>query len=178
MSTNKADTIHALCLAHRIAQYEAPPPDKYIQIKYTNRTLQLSAHIILQVSHEVINCVSNQDLVQSNAPAGGWKTTPTPVIRLRMKHEYVTRHNPRTGVIFHQHACDGVEAAECFHISARGEEHHHVKSPTDQYCMRLKKPNEIVINIETMETSNEEFAYDLGEKAIILMDVITFDKNM
>ena len=49
--------------------------------------------------------------------------------------------------------------------------------------MRLKDPEEIVISIKTNSNIDtlgisEELAFNLGEYAVILMDFITFDKNM
>jgi hypothetical protein len=126
-----------------------------------------------------------QDPVPSNSPpAGGWEITPTPVIRLRTKNEYVTEYNPRTNVIFDNHHEYGYdEAGACFDICERGEDRRYVKNPNDQYTMRLKDPEEIVISIKTNRMINtldisEEVEFNLGDKAVILMDFITFDKNM
>ena len=49
--------------------------------------------------------------------------------------------------------------------------------------MRLKDPEEIVISIKTNSNIDtlgitEGSAFNLGEHAVILMDFITFDKNM
>ena len=48
--------------------------------------------------------------------------------------------------------------------------------------MCLKESKEIVVSIKTNSniagTFSEELAYNLGEQAVILMNFITFDKNM
>ena len=87
MSIEKIDIVNALCLAHRIVQYEKSPPKKYILMKFKNKTLEIAAHLLLQVSHELIDCVDTQqqtatEASQSIAPMSGWDTTPTSVIRL------------------------------------------------------------------------------------------------
>ena len=146
MSMNKTDTINALCLAHRIVQYEVPPPEKYIRIIYKNKTLKIAAHLLLHVSHEVINCVNMRQRTvaeadQQIAPMGGWKITPTPVIRLRTKNEYVTEYNPLTDVInenYHEYDYD--EAGAFFYIWEGGKTYRYVKNPNDRYPMFLKDP--------------------------------------
>ena len=92
MSFQKVDTVNALCLAHRIIQYEKPLPKKYILMKFKNKTLKIVAHLLLQVSYEVINCVNTHqqtttEASQGIALMGGWDTIPTLFIRLKTKIE-------------------------------------------------------------------------------------------
>ena len=188
---NKTDTVNALCLAHRIVQYEVPPPKKYIRIIYKNKTLKIAAHLLLHVSHEVINCVNMRQRTvaeadQKIAPMGGWKTTPTPVIRLRTKNEYVTEYNPVTNVLNENSGYCYDEPGAFFDICKRGKEYRHVKNSNDRYimCSTHNDPKEILIRIKTDSnlpdsgTFREDLAEKLGGKAVILMDFITFDKNM
>ena len=76
MSIEKIDIVNAICLAHRIVLYEKPPPKKYIVMKFKNKTLKIAAHLLLEVSHEVIHCVNTQqrtatEASQRIAPMGG-----------------------------------------------------------------------------------------------------------
>ena len=104
MSIEKIDVVNAICLVHRIVQYEKPPPEKYILMKFNNKTLKIAARLLLQVSHEGINCINihqrtTTEAFQGIAPMGGWDMTPTSFIRLKTKIEHVTEYNPSTGVI-------------------------------------------------------------------------------
>ena len=67
MSIEKIDIVNAICLAHRIVQYEKPPPKKYILMKFKNKTLKIAAHLLLQLSHETINYVNTQQRTATEA---------------------------------------------------------------------------------------------------------------
>lgn len=188
MSFQKVDTVNALCLAHRIIQYEKPLPKKYILMKFKNKTLKIAAHLLLQVSHEVINCINtNQrtttEASQGIAPMGGWDTTPTSFIRLKTKIEYVTEYNPSTGVINNNYHDYGyTEPGIYFDICEGGKEYVHVKTPMDQHYVRHKGPEEVTVSLKTSSALDDTFRRELvemlGDHAVILMDFITFDKNM
>ena len=64
----------------------------------------------------------------------------------------------------------------------RGKECAHVKTPNDRHYLRLKAPEEVIVSLKTSsnldDTYREELVEMLGGNAVILMDFITFDKNM
>ena len=87
MSIENVDVVNAICLAHRIVQYEKRPPKKYILVKFKSKTLKIAAYLLLQVSHEVINCINTNQRTTTEAsqgitPTGGWDTTSTSFIGL------------------------------------------------------------------------------------------------
>ena len=188
MSINKTDTINALCVAHQITQYEVPPPEKYIRITYKNKTLKIAAHILIQASYEVINLADRYqrtpaEVDQRIALMGGWKTTPTPVLTLIFKNEYITEYNPLTDVINKDWVLYGChDHGAFFGICKRGKEYRHVKNLNDTHYITSKDQNEILISIRTNAnftyTFREDLAEELGDEAITLMDYIIFDKNM
>ena len=54
---------------------------------------------------------------------GGWDTTPTSVIRLKMKNKHVTEYNPSTEVINNNHhECGYTEPVVYFDICEGGKE--------------------------------------------------------
>ena len=92
MSLNKTDIVNTLCIAHQITKYEPPPKDRFIVLTYKN--FSFLASVVIQLSHEVINCVNSQqrtvaEISNSQPPVGGWNMTPTPVTRLEIKHQFL-----------------------------------------------------------------------------------------
>ena len=172
MSTNKADTIHALCLAHRIAQYEAPPPDKYIQIKYRNRALDIVAHLTLKVSHKVIKNVNvdhwvmpenrTYDSQVHGPPTGGREITPTSVTEFSVADECGDYSNIK------------------FMIEHKGKEHHYVMNPDDLVTKSHCGSDKFVVNLLAPDDGSiRVFTQTLRTNGlrVMLRDLMYFDKN-
>ena len=187
MSIEKNDIVNAICLAHRIVQYEKRPPKKYIVMKFKNKTLKIAAHLLLEVSHEVIHCVNTHQRTPTEAshriaPIDGWDTTPTSVIILKTKNEYITEYNPSTGVLSNNyHEYGYTEPGAYFDIIEGGKEYLHVKNRNDRHYLRLKAPEQVIVSLKISRldgTFRDELIEMLDDNAIILMDFITFDENM
>ena len=168
MSTNKTDTINALCLAHRIAQYEAPPPEQYIRIIYKNKTLKIAAHLLPQVSREVINRVdpkqrTEAEIISDVPPDGGWNITPTAATKFKLVNECGTY--------------DNVD----FMIKNKGNHHTYVIHPEDGCTHVYKGARKLNVLLRATDDFESPFiATDPygDETDVLLNDLITFDKNM
>ena len=89
MSMNETDMANALCLAHRILQYEMPPLVSFIRRVYKNKTLKIASRFFLQVSNKEIKRVNLQQQThierrEEVPPVCGLNITDTSVIELEM----------------------------------------------------------------------------------------------
>ena len=188
MSMNKTDMVNALCLAHRIVQYEMPPPEKFIRLIYKSKKWKIASRLLLKVSTKKIKRVKplQQTSVERRdkvPPAGGWNITDTSVTKLENVHESTNTYISELNLINTSYHDDAEEGGIVFTISNQGKDHHHVTDLNAIRTSHLQEPDAFVVTLQTTDDIAEHF-YALNQKLgnegyIRLMEhKMWFDKNM